>query len=965
MTPPGADSSSAPHRLFASLTSLRSPHVAAVAVLVVLIAAFFWQSTLQGQVISSADLMYSHYPWKAYAPDGFSPENPYQTDDAEIFYPRRYALYNDTGDAWWQNDYIASDRNSFFVDSLGLQFYPPAYVYEALPFDLANTVYTLTLLLAAGLAMYLLLWQLKFPWLARMLGAILYMFNGHFIVWLGHTYLPASLGVVPLMLFGFERFRETRQPGWLLIPAASIAIEVYLGYVPAWLVTGVILIAYGAVRLAPTLFARRLREAAAETAVYVAAGAVGLLLAAYSLLPSFTSAASSSYQTGRTVGLGHFPLEAAWTNLFPDYWGSETFWFGPFGNPPEVLGYVGISVVPLAIAGLWHLRRQWLGWFCLSLVVFTVTQVYGIPPLKELANLPGIKQIVAGRWLYITNFAVALMAPAGLAALLDPDVPAGERRRLAAIAGGVLLVALVAVSILWLDRRDSQSWDWITEGYGLVVSPLTLIESLGTPFHRQMVFILLGAGLVSGAFLRPLLARPAAAALCALAFLDLFAFGQDYNATIARDDVFPDTPLIEFLQEQEGFFRIAPIASDGRDNVMPGNTPNVFGLNTITGYDHYRNEAYLDYLDPMMTDDDRARATAFGYERVAPDRGPVNRNLLSLLAVRYVVTSPAGLWSALDRHVVNDSPYTAYGGQTQGLTLSLPPEADAVEILLGTAGRLEAGAEVVVHVREGPGQPDLAVLRLETGAIVDSSWQAIPLPADISGQVYVEVEVPGATAERPLIVWGSAESPSISTVRFESGSPVNGALTYRVLEAPGDWARPVYNGADGIVYEVTTAMPLAWGAGGTEVVPTREEALERIADDDFDPAQTVVFAGEDAPAGAAASASGGVFEAEVTNNGNDHLTVQTNFDVDGWLVLSQRYDDGWRAEVDGVGAEVLRGDNDLQVVRVPAGEHEITLEFRPWEYVWGQRISLATVLLLIAGAAVYLGWRRRAARVSG
>ncbi|MCI0883494.1 MAG: YfhO family protein [Chloroflexi bacterium] len=965
MTPPVGDSSTALSRLFARLRFVRSPHVAAVAVLVLLIVAFFWQSTLQGQVISSADLMYGHYPWKAYAPEGFTPENPYQTDDAEIFYPRRYAFYNDTGDAWWQNDYIASDRNSFFVDSLGLQFYPPAYVYEALPFDIANTVYTLTILLVAGLSMYLLLWQLKYPWLARMLGAILYTFNGHFIVWLGHTYLPASLGVIPLMLFGFERFREARQPAWLLIPAACIAIEVYLGYAPAWIVTGVILIAYGAVRLAPTLYARRLREAAAEIAAYAAAGAVGLLLAAYSLLPSFTSAANSSYQTGRTVGLGHFPLEAAWTNLFPAYWGSDTFWFGPIGNPPEVLGYVGISVVPLAIAGLWHLRRQWLGWFCLLLVVFTVTQVYGIPPLKELANLPGIKQIVVGRWLYLTNFAVALMASAGLAALLDQDLSTGERRRLAAIVGGVLLVALVAVFILWLDRSDGQSWERITEGYGLVAEPLTFIERLGTPFHRQMLFIVLGAGFVAVAFLRPVLARPAAAALCVLAFIDLFAFGQDYNATIARDDVYPDTPLIEFLQEQEGFFRIAPIASDGHENVMPGNTPNVFSLNTVIGYDHYRNEAYLDYLDPMMTDSDRVRAVAFGYERVALDRGSVNRNLLSLLAVKYVVTPPAGLWSALDRHVVNDAPYAAYDGLTQGVTLIVSPEADAVEIMLGTAGRLEAGTEVVIHVREGPGQSDLAIVRLETGAVVDSWWQPIPLPAGVGGQVYVEVEAPGATAERPLIVWGSVESPSTSTVRFESGAPVDGALTYRVLEAPGDWARPVYDGLDGVVYEVTTALPLAWGAGGTEVFPTREEALERIVGDDFDPAETVVFAREDAPAGVAASAPGGVFEVEVTNSANDRLTVQTNFAADGWLVLSQRYDDGWRAEVDGTGAEVLRGDNNLQVVRVPAGEHEVTLEFRPWEYVWGQRVSLATVFLLIAGSAVALVWRRRSAKASG
>ena len=962
MTPPSDESSSALPPLLSRLTVLRSPHLAGVVILLLLIAAFFSQSTVEGRVVSSADLMYNHYPWKAYAPEGFSPQNPYQTDDAAIFYPRRYALYNDTGDSWWQNDYIGSDRSGFLIDSLGLQFYPPAYVYEALPFEVANTAYPMAILLTAGIAMYLLLWQLKLPWLSRMLGAILYMFNGHFIVWLGHAHLPASLGVVPLMIFGFERFREVRQPAWLIVPAACIAMVVYIAYVPAWIVTGVVLLFYAAVRLAPVLYARRLRDAASESAVYAVTGLIGLLLSAYALLPSFTSAADSSYQTGRTQGLGHFPLEAAWTNLFPEYWGSETFWFGPFGNPPEVLGYVGISVVPLAIAGLWHLRRHWLGWFSLCLIVFGVSQVYGIPPLKELAHLPGIEQVAAGRWLYVNDLAVALLAPAGLAGLLDEKVPHRERRRLAAIAGAVLLVALVAVGLLWLDRRDGQSWAWMTEGFGLVTSPWSLIEDKGTPFHRQMALLIIGGALVVGALLRPLLARPTAVALVAVAALDLFVFGQDYNAAVPEDDLYPSTPLIEYLQEQDGLFRIAPIDSDGRDNVMPGTTPNVYGLNTIAGYDHYRNEAYLDYLAPMMTDGDRGYALASGYVRVAPDRGSLNRNLLSLLGVRYVVTSPSGLWHELDGHVANQVPYTAYGEVTQGLELlDVPPDANAVEFFLGTAGRLEAGSEVLFHVRDGPEGEDLAVTTLDTGAIEDSSWHQVLLPGGLEGSVYVEVEAPGATEDRPLIVWGSGESPSPSVVRVQSGSRADGVLTYRVLQAPGDWAQPVYDGPDGIVYEVTTAMPFAWAVGAAEVVATRGDALERIVDDGFDPALTVVFARMDAPDAEAAPVSGGSFAAEITRTDDDRLTVQTAFDADGWLVLSRRYDDGWTAKIDGDRTDILRGDHNLQVIRVPAGDHEVTLAFRPWEYVWGQRISLATVFLLIVGAAAYLAWNRRVA----
>ncbi|MEX0682115.1 MAG: YfhO family protein [Dehalococcoidia bacterium] len=924
------------------------------------IAAFFWQVTLQQRIISPADLMYNSYPWKASAPDGFSPENPYQTDDADILYPRRYALYNGTGDSWWQDDYITSDRNTFLVDALGMQFYPPAYVYEALPFEVANTAYHLIIILVAGLAMYLLLWQFKYPWLACVLGAVIYSFNGHFIVWLGHSHLPASLGVVPLMLFGFERFREVRNPAYLLIPAACIAIEIYLGYVPAWIVTGAVLVLYGATRLAPSVYARRFREAATDTAGYVAAGLVGMLLAAYSLIPSVSSAAGSSYQTGRAVGLGDLPLETAWTNLFPDYWGTENFWFGPFGNPPEALGYIGITIAPLTIAGLWHLRRNWLGWFSLALIVFAAGQVYGIPPLKELAHLPGIKQVTAGRWLFVINLAVALVAPAGLAALLDSRTSARERRQLAAVTAGVATVALMAVAVLYIDRGQGQSFRWITEGHGVVTAPWTMI---GTPFHRQLAFIVLGAATVVVACLRPLLARQAAAFLLALTFLDLFAFGSGYNATVDKDDLYPTTPLIEFLQEQGGFFRIAPIASDGRDHVMPGNTPNVYGLNTIIGYDHYRNEAYLDYLDPMMSDDDTGRAIAFGYVRVAPNRGEVNRNLLSLLGVKYIVTTPSGLWTSVSEFLPAETPYTAYGDVTQTFQFGVPPETDAVEFFVSNGGWLPPGTEATIRVLEAPQGHEISSASFDAGSMPDGSWQRVELPFGYAGAPTIVIEAPTATKERPLIIWGAPQSPNPVNRLIVDGSPVDGTLTHRALRSPGDWAKEVYDGPDGMVYEVTAARPLAWGVGASEVVPTRDDALIRITDAGFDPAQSVVFAEDDVPTAEATTAEG-TFEAEVTDNDGDSLAVSTNFSAGGWLLLSERYDDGWQVKIDGKGAKVLRGDNDLQVIAVPAGEHEVMMQFRPDEYVWGQRISIATVVVLVLGGALYATYQRQRAKVS-
>ena len=76
---------------------------------------------------------------------------------------------------------------------------------------------------------------------------------------------------------------------------------------------------------------------------------------------------------------------------------------------------------------------------------------------------------------------------------------------------------------------------------------------------------------------------------------------------------------------------------------------------------------------------------------------------------------------------------------------------------------------------------------------------------------------------------------------------------------------------------------------------------------------------------------------------------------------SERFDDGWEAEVDGADAPVLRADGLLRAVPVGAGQHTVKLSFQPWEYVWGFRISLSAVTLTGLGLALYLGfsvWKR-------
>jgi hypothetical protein len=71
----------------------------------------------------------------------------------------------------------------------------------------------------------------------------------------------------------------------------------------------------------------------------------------------------------------------------------------------------------------------------------------------------------------------------------------------------------------------------------------------------------------------------------------------------------------------------------------------------------------------------------------------------------------------------------------------------------------------------------------------------------------------------------------------------------------------------------------------------------------------------------------------------------------GYLVFSETYQPGWRAEIDGNPVPVLRGDYCLIAVQLPAGTHDVTLRYRPLWLTVGGMISSCT-LLVLAGAVM-------------
>lgn len=73
---------------------------------------------------------------------------------------------------------------------------------------------------------------------------------------------------------------------------------------------------------------------------------------------------------------------------------------------------------------------------------------------------------------------------------------------------------------------------------------------------------------------------------------------------------------------------------------------------------------------------------------------------------------------------------------------------------------------------------------------------------------------------------------------------------------------------------------------------------------------------------------------------NNTLTLEVNASSDGFVVISNTYDKGWKALVDDKESEVFKANFYQQAVKITKGLHQIKLEYKPYSFVLGSYISM-------------------------
>jgi hypothetical protein len=166
----------------------------------------------------------------------------------------------------------------------------------------------------------------------------------------------------------------------------------------------------------------------------------------------------------------------------------------------------------------------------------------------------------------------------------------------------------------------------------------------------------------------------------------------------------------------------------------------------------------------------------------------------------------------------------------------------------------------------------------------------------------------------------------------------------------GSWSRAHYSEATKLeVYRASQPLPRAYVAFASMAVADGPAALEAISRPDH-PLQHVVVL-----EGAALESRGRVgrpvLPASITLHRPNQVVVEAQSDEPGFLVLTDTYYPGWKAEIDGDPTEILRANYLFRAVALPPGLHRVTFRYEPLSVRIGLAISLASLVLLLLATA--------------
>jgi hypothetical protein len=886
-----------------------------ILLLVVSVLLFYWRGIQPGHVFLPVDLANRLLPWRA-GDTAARLQNWLISDPLYQFYPFLIQTVTSLrgGQLLLWNPALFSGHPAL-ADPLFQTFYPFVTAFGLLlgpprGFSLALVAHVLL----AALLMCGFLRSLRLGLPAAVLGALTYSLSGYLVTWFEYPFWLTTLAWLPGILWAWHagvarsRWRYTGVAG-LLFGLALLAgqYQFLLVFVLFWA-------AYAA---ATALAERRAgRSAAFPLGSLLLALVIGALIGAVQVLPFADLLAVSRRAAAGAPDI--LPLSQLITLLLPHFFGSpalpEDYW--GYGNYSEYTIYVGIVALFLAWLALFARPRYWNS-FLLVVVLVVVWFAVGGLGAAWINSLPVIQQVAPHRAVFLLPLLIGW-----LAALMLDDQELGWQAVLLGLAA-LLLAAAAAIFLAWNNKT---------------AAAIALLQ--------QNAGVSLALLLATAALLIWRAVRPHWRPLCewlivALVYANLFWYGSTYNPAGSIAQLFPPTPVTEYLRQNQDLARAVPL-QHGSALLFGPNAITDYGALQPGGYSSLVIAAYHDLVsrgDPVVDLPWIDRSSNFVLFSQPSDR------LLDLLSVDLLVSS---------EEIPDPGPVAEFGGGScagpgfavndreplRGEFTVWHNAINRIDIpFIQSGGQAGADAGAAVNSLDPGAQLKVRLWRNDTDGTlaVETTTPAEDVLRQGQWTVYFspETDAPGRRYAWELSTEGAA-GDGLRVCANSTGGPALSAYGPRLaaVDLPPD------NGVR--LYRRYAPLPRASVVYAADTITDSAGRLDRILDPAFDVRNTAVT--EEAvslPVTPTLPAT----PAEIVIYDNNQVVIKATAQADGLLVLADQYFQGWDATVDGVPVPVQRVNHFMRGVPVTAGEHEVVFTFTPRSLQIGAVLSLLGLLL--------------------
>lgn len=543
----------------------------------------YWQFYLLGKIPMPADTVIgAYFPWLDYKwgfAVGVPVKNALISDVFSQFFVWKYLIVDifKMGQIPLWNIYSLSGTP--LLATFHSAVFNPFNIFLFLPGSYGWGLFISAQTFSAILGMFLLLgFHVKNLW-ARIFGSIVFSLSGLMTTWTEFGTGVYAASMLPWIFLFLEKYFSTKKMRYLFLMSFSFVILFLSGHAQLTLYSTVLVTIFLGIKF---LNEKNFKQILYPLIFVFLAG----VFCSFQFLPTYeftkeSIRANEAYSSSFNYGLN--PLYEVVKFFSADFFGNPTtnnYWDQQSYHEQSIfLGTIPFILILALIT--FEVRKKklsfWTGVFLASIILGFENPlskiIYSLP-------LPFITYSSAARIFFITSFSAGILAAKAFEKLSDGNFGYTFKRINLYILACLIGILLGLVFIIYIYGNYAKYPELLKDILNFKVTAKNLSLSIGIAFFALVIFIISN--------FKPKFKNIILIFFLAITFADLSRYFYKYNPFISQNLVFPKTPAIEFLQNQQGLFRIARLDKE----VMPPNTWIYYKLQSVEGYDPLISENY-------------------------------------------------------------------------------------------------------------------------------------------------------------------------------------------------------------------------------------------------------------------------------------------------------------------------------------------------------------------------------------